>query len=249
MVGKGTQSLTRALLLLELVADIHDLDGLIKETGLTRSTIYRLLTTLVEYGYIRHVPYTGYYLGPRLIELGFKVYENLHLPVLARPFLEKLAQQTQETVHMAVLNGNTITYIEKVVGSRQLQMASTIGMVSPVQSTALGKCLISRLPENTWYKYFDASFKKTPATITDYDEFVSTIRKVSQDGFAFDCEENEVGIMCIASPVFDVKGSVVASISISGATVYYTQDNIESHRNLVVETAKLISMELGWKET
>ena len=113
----GAQTLLRGLWLLERVADgVHDLPGLAQALGLSRSTAHRILSALVREGYLRHEPRKGYFLGPKLIRLGFKAYGSLHLPSLARPHLEALRDATLETVHLAVLDGKDVVYIDKVPG-------------------------------------------------------------------------------------------------------------------------------------
>lgn len=248
MTTKGTQALSRALQLLESVADYHDLESLTKVTGLTRTTAYRLLTTLVEYGYVRHIPYEGYFLGPKLLELGFKLYENLHIPSIARPHLEILSEKTQETVHLAVLENKNIVYIDKVQGSRQLQMTSTIGSNAPVQSTALGKSLVSGYPKDVWPRYFDPNLVKTENTINKLDQFIDEIQLTAERGYSLDMEENEIGIRCVAAPIFDGGKRVVGAVSISGATIYFDLESMQKNIKFVKETAENISRELGWSE-
>src|SRR3712207_2770620 len=136
----GTQTLLRGLDLLHAVAaGIHDLESLAAHTALRRSTAHRLLAALVRQGYLRHQTRQGYFLGPRLIELGFKAHGQLHLPSIARSHLEWLRNQTREAVHLAVLQRAEVVYIDKVPGTRELQMSSYLGARLPVQSTALGK--------------------------------------------------------------------------------------------------------------
>jgi DNA-binding IclR family transcriptional regulator len=161
------QTVLRALALLEAVAEgVHDLEGLSARVGLSRSTAHRLLSTLVRAGYLRHSPRAGYRLGPRLIELGFRAHAGLHLPSLARPYLEELSEITRETVHLGVLDGTEVVYIDKVPGKRELQMASYIGARVPAQSTALGKALVSTLPPEEWLRAFVPGLRRTERTLS-----------------------------------------------------------------------------------
>lgn len=242
------QTVLRALALLEAVAEgVHDLEGLSARVGLSRSTAHRLLSTLVRAGYLRHSSREGYHLGPKLIELGFRAHAGLHLPSLARPYLEELSGATRETVHLGVLDGTQVVYIDKVPGKRELQMASYIGARVPAQSTALGKALVSTLPREEWLRAFVPGLRRTERTITEADRFLEEIAQVARQGYALDLEENEPGIRCVAAPVRDGAGRGVAAVSISSAVIYLTDERIRELIPLVQETARRISRELGWR--
>ncbi len=247
--GETSQTVWRALRLVEAVAEGHsDLEGLSASVGLTRSTTHRLLTTLVQAGYLRHSPRAGYSLGPKLIELGFRAHAGLHLPSLARPYLEQLAEASCETVHLGVLDGATVVYIDKVPGKRELQMASQIGARVPAQSTALGKALIATLPRQDWLRSFNPGLQRTAHTITDPARFVEELDRVAQQGYALDLQENEPGIRCIAAPIRDAAGQGVAAVSLSSAVLYLGDERLRELIPLVQATARQVSRELGWSE-
>lgn len=234
-------------MLLELVAaDVHSLDELAKKSCLTRSTAHRLLATLVQQGYLRNKTGQGYFLGPRIIELGFKGYEKLDLPQIARPHMVKLSEATKETVHLAILDGAQVIYIEKVQGSRSVTTASHIGARLPVQCTALGKALISTLPESRWTDYFSLELRRTPQSVATEEAFLQEIRKTASSGYALDLEENEPGIRCIAAPIRDGSGQAVAALSLSSLHIYLSDEQIEQTVPLVKSTAAKIGRELGW---
>ncbi len=242
----GTQTLLRGLLLLEKVAEgVHDLKALSAALGLSRSTTHRILSALAKAGYLRHEPRKGYRLGPKLIRLGFKAYGQLHLPSLARPHLEALRDATRETVHLAVLEGSEVVYIDKVPGYRELQLASQIGSRFPAQSTALGKALLAWLPEEKSREAFIPGRRRTPRTLADWEQFREELRRVRERGYAVDLEENEPGVRCVAAPIFDVRGEVVAAVSVSTAAIYLDEARIPEVGQLVLEAANAISRELG----
>lgn len=245
----ASQTVLRALALLQAVGEgCRSLEDLAATVGLTRSTTHRLLSTLAWAGYLRHEPREGYLLGPRLMELGFKAHAQLHLPSLAHPHLERLSATSQETVHLGVLDGKEVVYIDKVQGQRELQMASFIGARVPAQATALGKALISALPQPEWLTHFTPGLRRTPHTRADPDCFLQEIARVADSGYALDLEENEAGIRCIAAPVRDASGRGVAAVSISSAAIYLDDDRLPTLIPLVVETARRISRDLGWTE-
>ena len=245
---EGTRSLLKSLHLLETVAGgVHDLDGIVAATRLPRSTAHRLLSALVSRRYLRHRQGQGYRLGPQLIELGFAAQSQLHLSSAARPHMERLASATSETVHLAVLDGLDVIYIDKVPGSRGLTMASTIGARAPAQTTALGKVLVAGLPPKEWPGRFDPTIRRTARGIADEASYLTVLQRCLAEGWAEDQEENEPGVRCLSAPLRDASGAVVAAISVSGASVYLTDDRLREIRPRVLETASAVSAELGWR--
>jgi DNA-binding IclR family transcriptional regulator len=245
----SSQTLLRGLALLEAVARGHsDLEGLVSATGLTRSTAHRLLKTLVEAEYLRHVPRQGYHLGPKLISLGFHAHSQLHLPSLAQPHLQRLAETTLETANLGILDGTEVVYIDKVAGNRQLQFASFIGARLPAQSTAMGKALIASLPENEWRARFVPDLSRTPNTIDQSERFVQEMALTARRNYALDLEENEPGVRCIAAPVRDASGRAIAAVSVSSAVTFMDDERLASLVPLVQEAAARVSRELGWDE-
>lgn len=242
-----SQTVLRALTLLEAVAEgACSLEALSAASGLSRSTAHRLLSTLTQAGYLRHEPRAGYLLGPRLIELGFKAHGQLHLPSLARPHLTWLAQVSQETVHLGVLDRTEVVYLDKIQGTRGLQMASCIGGRAPAQATALGKAILSTLPEKEWLAHFIPNLQRTSHTITDPRRFQQEIAGVAARGYALDLEENEPGIRCIAAPIRDGSGRGVAAVSISSAMIYLNDERMAESIPWVMEAAQRISRDMGW---
>lgn len=242
-----SSTIVKAFRLLELSSELHDLDSLAQEANLSRSTAYRLLSTLARIGYIDHIARSGYYLGRKLMTLGFQAYDQLHLPSLAHPHLINLSSLTQETVHLGILEGDQVVYIDKVDGNRGLQMKSRIGSQIIPQNTALGKVLISNLAEEKWSQYFNPSLRRTPNSLRNLSSFLTEIHKVRSDGFALDMEENEAGIFCIGAPVHDASNQVVAAISLSCAKIYFNKKTIYELIPLVKEYALSISIDLGYQ--
>lgn len=220
----GTQTLERGLHVIEAVSQGHrDLDRLVRATGLSRSTVHRLGQALVRWRYLRFTPQSGYALGPKLLELGFQYHQGLHLPSVSRPHLERLAEQTGDTVHLGVLEGAEIIYLDKVSGVRGVETTSRIGARKSAHTTGLGKVLLALLGEQPG----------TPGSIR-------------AQGYAFDLEENEVGIHCVACPVFDGSGRGVAAISVTSAAQFLPLPRMNEVLPLVLEASAAISRELGW---
>lgn len=238
------QTLVRGLKLMEAVAaGTRDLRSLVGVSGLPRSTAHRLLSSLALQGYLRYST-TGYHLGPKLIELGFAAHRQLDITGTARPHLERLQGLTQETVNLAVLEGKDVLYVDKIAGSRSLQMVSYIGARCPAHCTALGKVLIAGLPEAEWPDFIDPG--RSPDGPGQSGESIDGLRKVTVQGYALDLEENEPGVRCVAAPIHDGEGKIAAAVSISGASVNMSDGSLAEFIPLVCRTATEISRELGW---
>jgi DNA-binding IclR family transcriptional regulator len=228
LVGEGAQTLT------ELAA----------ASGLPKSTAHRLAAVLVDHGFLRIAGHR-YYLGYRLMELGELAKRQVRLPSLARRHMEATASSTYETLHLGELVGTDIIYLEKIESARGLQMRSRIGLASHAATTAMGKAIIAFQPETRWGEYFRDEPPRTPHTITSREAFVAELAATRARGFAFDREENELGICCVAAPVWDASGQAVAAVSISGAVVYIPPERLDALAQEVVACAAAISRELG----
>lgn len=251
--ASGTQTLLRGLVLLELVADgVSDAKAIAAKLGVPRSTAHRMLGRLSAEGYLHHVPYKGYLLGPKLIHLGAKALEQRPLVALARPHIEALAESTGDTVHLGVLEDMEVFYLDKVPGTRGLEMRSRIGLRMPVASTGLGKALMLGLPRARWRSFYDlavafeAQAQDRPP-LMPWPAFEEALAGYVGQGWSYDLEENEIGIRCVGAPVWDVRGALAASISIASAVPYMPDERMATLGPLVRATADAISRELGWR--
>ncbi len=231
---------------------IRDLSEKIK---LPKGTTHRLVSSLAYFGYARQDSKTrNYYLGLKLVELGNLLLSQLDLRKEAEPFLRDLAERTKETVHMVFLDRDEIVYIDKVeldYNPGGLRMASRVGLRNPAHSSAVGKVLLSHLPEeelNLLIKEKGLA-KRTENTITEPIQLKEHLKAVRTQGFAMDDEENERGIRCVAAPIYNETGRAVAAISISGPAFRITKKVVqETLKKEVMETALRISQRLGFKE-
>jgi len=240
-----SRSLDKSLTLLTHVATgAQTLSQLVERSGLARSTTHRLATVLVDHGFLRSERHR-YHLGYRLMELGELAKQQVRLPALARRHMDRLSAATLETVHLGQLSGSDIVYLEKIDGGRGLQMRSRVGLVSPAATTAMGKTIIASRPEHEWARFFRDDPPRTQHTITNLDGFLDELATVRRQGYAFDREENELGICCIAAPVRDASNEVIAAISLSGAVVYLPPERLDGLVADVVACANAITHELG----
>ena len=242
----GSQTLFRGLDVIELVAEGPiTLGDLADRLGLTRSTTHRLASALADRRYLTFIPRSGYSLGPKLLELGFRVRDELDLPRVAAPQLERLALLTEDTVHLGVLDRGQVLYLDKIAGKRRINISSRVGELQPVSSTGLGKALILDHDEESWANFFRAenASQRTPNAL---QEWLARMRNYAQGGYAFDLEENEDQVRCVAAPIRDVAGNITAAISVSSAAQYMSDQRMQTLTKDVVETARRISEDLGW---
>ncbi|MGB6486688.1 MAG: IclR family transcriptional regulator [Steroidobacteraceae bacterium] len=249
----GSQTLLRGLDVIDVVAaGPIKLGDLAARLGLTRSTTHRLASALTDRRYLSFVPHSGYSLGPKLLELGFRVRDELDLPRVAAPHLERLALLTEDTVHLGILDRGRVLYLDKVPGKRRINISSRIGELQPVTSTGLGKALILDLDEDAWLEFFRAERgeggrqgARRRAEISQ-QEWLARMRGYLQAGYAFDLEENEDQIRCIAAPIRDVAGRTIAAISVSSAAQYMSDHRMQALSKDVMAAAHRISEGLGW---
>jgi DNA-binding IclR family transcriptional regulator len=249
----GSQTLLRGLDVIDVVAaGPIKLGDLAARLGLTRSTTHRLASALTDRRYLSFVPHSGYSLGPKLLELGFRVRDELDLPRVAAPHLERLALLTEDTVHLGVLDRGRVLYLDKIPGKRRINISSRIGELQPVTSTGLGKALILDLDEEAWLELFRAERAdagrhgtRRRAEISQ-QEWLARMRGYVQAGYAFDLEENEDQIRCIAAPIRDVAGRTIAAISVSSAAQYMSDHRMQALSKDVMAAAHRISEGLGW---
>lgn len=248
------QSATRALAVLEYLATAdapRDLAVISADLGMHKSTTFRFLSTLVAEGYACQDAGTGrYYLGPKVTWLASKFLEKLEIIKTARPILEELSAATGETTHLAILDHDKVVYVDKHEGRQAVRMAAHTGDRMPVHSTSLGKVLLADLPETAWERYVQTPglAPRTPNTIVAAAEFYKELRRVRLHGYALDNMENEEGIRCIAAPVRDHTGRVVAALSISSWTVSMTLERAQNLVPRLSEAALTLSCQLGFQE-
>jgi DNA-binding IclR family transcriptional regulator len=242
----GSQTLLRGLDVLEAVSEGPvGLPELAARLELTRSTTHRLAAALVERRYLNFVPREGYSLGPKLLELGFHAQQQKDLSRVARPYLEALAASTEDTVHLGVLDKGRALYLDKIPGRRRIEISSRVGERQPLRSTGLGKALILDEDERRWRELYEG--EEGPFSV-GRDEWLGRMKDYAQCGHAFDLEENEDRIRCVAAPIRDVSGRIAGAISLSSAAQYMDDRRMQELTAEVRQTAEAISRELGWSE-
>ncbi|KQM67820.1 transcriptional regulator [Sphingomonas sp. Leaf17] len=246
-VGAGSQTLMRGLDLIEAVShEVLTLSELAVKLDLTKSTTHRLLSALVDRGYLAFTPRAGYRLGPKLLLLGTLAQAQADLVQVARPYLEELAASTEDTVHLGVFDGDFALYLDKVPGRRRITISSRVGDRQPLSSTGLGKALMIDSPPAYWQERFDAD-QAAGAPRADPKVWRERMQGYAQCGRAFDLEENEDQIRCVAAPIRDAAGKIVGAISVSSAAQYMSDERMTRLTDEVRGTAGAISRELGFE--
>ena len=244
----GSQTLVRGLDVLETVASgVSNLAELAATLGLNRSTAHRLAATLVERRYLTFVPRNGYGLGPKSLELGYQARVQLNIPRVARDHLEQLAAQTGDTVHLGVLDGTRALYLDKIPGRRRVEISSRVGELQPLRSTGLGKALLLDEDDTRLRDFYRCENGSEHKYRVSESTWMRRMRDYAKRGCAFDMEENEDRIRCVAAPIRDATGSIKASISVSSAAQYMNDERMETLVGQVRWTADQISRELGWE--
>ena len=241
----GSQTLLRGVDVVEaLVAGSLSLTELAARLSLTRSTTHRLASALVDRRLLSFRPRDGYSLGPKLMALGYAASQQLHLPKIARPWLERLSAATEDTVHLGVLETRQVLYLDKVSGRRRVNIASSLGERHSVASTGLGKALILDQSEAEWSDHYAPESAGCDSAARAV--WLERMRGYADKGFAFDLEENEDQIRCVAAPIRAVNGQIIAALSVSSAAQYMADARMAELARTVVDAAKGISADLGW---
>ncbi|SEN76501.1 IclR family transcriptional regulator [Lihuaxuella thermophila] len=246
------QAVDRALRILDLF-DEYDTELKITEIsariGLHKSTVHSLLKTLQSHGYIQQNPENGKYrLGLKLLERGNLVLQGMDLRNLARNILVKLSVQTGLTVHLVIFDGKEGVYIDKVEGTSGIVMYSRIGRRVPIHSSAVGKALVAFHEPNKIKEILSGYVytKHTPNTITNETDFLKELERVRAMGYAIDNQENEPGVRCVAVPIRDHSGEVVAAISVSTPISGLKNESEDHIVTLLKQAANEISQQLGY---
>jgi DNA-binding IclR family transcriptional regulator len=243
----GTQTLTRGLDLVSAVAlRPLTLSELADQVGLTRSTVHRLAAALVEHRYLKLNRGSGYTLGPRLLELGYLASRQASLPRVARDHLEQLAASTRDTVYLGVLDGPRALYLDKIPGSRRVEVSAGVGERLPLRSTGLGKALILDADEEALRHYYDYEARQGHGYAVDLETWLKRMKDYAATGYALDLEENGDHIRCVAAPIRDVTGGIAGAISVATAAQYMDDNRVHGLAFEVKATAEAISHELGY---
>ena len=247
------KSLVKALNILEVLAEEeppYTLTQLSRRLHLHVSTVHRLLVNLLRHGFVEEDPITGgYHLSYRVLRMGLRVLDRLDFRRVAQPLLRELNQQTKETVHLAILQENRAISIEKYDSPQPVGLDARLGGVMPLHCTGVGKTLLAFQSEDVLNQVAQSPglTRMTSHTITNLSQLHKELERIREQGYAVDHEEAVEGLRCVAGPVFDHNGRVVAAFSVAGPATRMTSSRIPEVAHLVRETSRQISYRLGFK--
>lgn len=222
------------------------------DLGIYKSTVYRSLQTLAHRGFVEQNPETDtYWLGLKFFTIGSLVHANLKVETIIAPFAKILHEEFNEVVNICLLDRNSfsrpkVIVIHKEQSTEQvLQANPSIGKPSDCHSSAAGKCLLAfdkelEIKDNPTFELVEY----TPHTITNWNDLHNELEKAKTLHYAVDCDEREMGLTCIGSPILDKDGYAIATLSIAGPTQRMKVD-FESKIQRVIEVAKLASMKFA----
>jgi DNA-binding IclR family transcriptional regulator len=252
METKGAQLLQRSLDIIELLALERvglGVTAIAEKLELSKSTVHRILSALAERGYVEKA-FEGpeYRIGLRFVEIGALRLNHLELKTEAAPVLRKLADSQRQPVHLAILNGHDAVYIEKIDPVANLRLYSQIGKRIPVYCSALGKALLLDLSKQEILAFMEGvpMERLTERTLKSPEALAEQLEGSARRGWTVDDEEHDAGIRCIAAPVRDYAGAIIASISLAGDAAMISRDKDEEHAVLVMAAAGEISRRMGW---
>ncbi len=242
------QSLARGLQIIDMVWQAGNSVGiteLAEKLGVDKSSASRLVKTLVAAGYLQQERGSRrFVVGTRLYQMGWELVNRMPLREKARKYLYRLVNDTEECAHTAVYSEGKALMIDDVEAAHSLRVVGGIGRLLPMHCTAVGKTLLAfgELPPPQRLE------RKMPNTITDPAALTEHLARVCELGYAYDDEEHQPGVRCLAAPVYNRTGMAVAAIGISGPTVRVTDHRVAVLAGHVIRAARDLSAELGYED-
>ena len=250
---KRVQSIDRAVAILECFNDEnkdYKLSEISDKLDLNKSTVHGIITTLKYHGFVSQDEETQKYkLGIRFIEFGNLVSNSINIRNAALPIIDQVCNKIEETVHVAMLDGLDIVWIEKKECTKSVKTSTKIGSRLPAYTTADGKIILSYLSEDKIRSYLPKKIPKfTQNTITNKVEYFKRMEENKKLGYTIDNEEFVEGIKCVAAPIFDHNGNVRFSLSTTAPAFRMNEEKIMELVVIIKEAANEISRRIGYKE-
>lgn len=243
----------RTLAVLDLIAEFGRpvrFSELLPRAGLPKATLFRFVQALTSQGMLSFDEDRQTYApGLRLVRLAHAAWAQSSLAPLAAPYLDRLSSETGETIHLAQLDQGMVLYVDKRNAARPVEMFSQSGKVGPAYCTGVGKAMLAYLPEDKLADAIDRqSFHRfTDRTLTSEQALREDLAEIRDRGFAWDDEEHEPGIRCIAAPILSPTGRVLGALSITTAGADQ-RARLEAHAPLVIGTAaKIAEAATAWR--
>ena len=247
---RDSGTLGKAMDVLEVIAHCEtplrftDLLALVDQP---RGTLHRQITNLIDEGLVSVRSDQTYELGLRMLNFASKSWSRNQFREIAGPIIRRLHDQTGETIHLGVLRGAEVIYLDKVESRQAVRMYSQIGNASRAYCTGVGKAALSTMTDGKVRELLaDVTFTGfTPKTITSVESLLAELNKIRADGYGFDREEHEPGIHCIAAPVASIDGRLIAGISITAPAFRVPLTQLQSWAGLVRDAAQSLNEEIN----
>lgn len=249
MENKSSDRLLKILEYVILARQPLKLSEIAQGTCINQSTVLRYLTTLINNDYLRQDSETFKYSPTyKLKTLGNYIDVDSELSSIARPYLIKLSNEFGESVCMSKEENMHCIYIDTVQSTHMLATFQKKGSLSPMHCTGNGKLLLLNYNEEKLDKLISTRGLKryTPYTITDKQELIAELDLIRKRGYAYDNQEREIGVRCIAFPVYNSNDEVIAGISVTGPVGRMTDEFLDPKINILRQAALSISRELGY---
>jgi IclR family KDG regulon transcriptional repressor len=218
---------------------------------IAKSSAHDLMSSLAQLGFLNRTEENRYRLGWRLVTLSETLLATTELRKEAHPVMEELAAQYQETIHLAVLDGTQAVYVDKLEGKQAVRVELTsLGARLYAHCSALGKVLLAYSPVEDVKRIIQTAGlpRFTDNTITQEEDLLQSLSKIRKQGFAYDMEEILPDLCCVAAPIYNHTGQIIAAISMSIPAYRFKRSQTE-YREAIVRTAKIISERLGYYVT
>jgi IclR family acetate operon transcriptional repressor len=249
------KSLDRAMEVFEFLSEAQGktLSTLAAQMGQSPATVYRILVTLEGRGLVEFdADEQVWHIGAQAFVIGARFLRRSSLVDRARPILRKLMEQTGETANLGTERNGFVLFLGQVETHASIRAFFPPGTLSPMHASGIGKALLAHMDEDRLSRLLDGRGRTTPVlepftehTITDAGTLRADLAETRRRGYAIDGEEKNLGMRCIAAPVFDMTQEAVAGISVSGPTSRVGEDQIEFLSNAVRQAASDLSLAIG----
>jgi IclR family KDG regulon transcriptional repressor len=214
-----------------------------QDLNLPKATVFRILSTVSKWGYVEKTEDSEkYILGKAFIKIGAKVSSETDIMVIAAPFINELAKDVGESINLGIIYEGEILTIYNAKGE-DFYLISKLIPVSPLNCSGMGKLYLSKLSIDELYEYFNSNKPeiRTINSVSNLDGFLKLKEEIEKEGISFDREEYEYGLTCIAAPINDINGNLIAAISISGPTTRLQYKGMDNLKTKIIDTANAIA--------
>lgn len=243
------KSLYKALKILDCFTVNHPEQGITEiseQLGLYKSNVHNIVDTFVKAGYLEQNPENEKYrLSFKILELGNVISSNMNIRTLIVPYMQQLADFTNETVYLGMPNETEVIYLDSCSPAQRLSTRQMLGVKAPLYCTGIGKAMLAYLPGETVNSVVAKGLKRyTDNTITDSDSLLADLVEVRSRGYSIDNMEHEYGIKCVGMPLLNKRKQVVAGISVSGPSLRFDERKIAEYGEKLTAIVQTIAEKL-----